>query len=111
MAEAKIKQGDRLPVLDATLVNEDGTAFNLTSADSVAFRMRAKGATTFAVEGAATIVSAAAGTVRYAWAEGDTDVVGVFYAEFVVTFSGSLTQTVPTTSQFIVRVYDAGIPG
>lgn len=111
MREFHIKQGDRLPVLDATLKNKDGTPIDLTTAVSVGFRMWVKGASTFAVDAVASVEDAEAGEVRYSWADGDTDDIGRYLAEFVITFSGSRTQTVPTVGTFTVNVNDAGIAG
>ena len=111
MREFNIKQGDRLPVLDATLQNRSGTPIDLTTAVSVTFRMWQRGATSFAVNAAATIVVAANGTVRYSWGASDTLVIGRYLAEFVITFSGSRNQTTPTAGTFFVNVIDAGLAG
>lgn len=89
-----IKTGDRLPVISATL-KSNGTAVDLTNATSVNFAYRLAGATTTTTV-AATIVSATAGTVKYAWGVGTTLVPGEYEAEWVVTWSGGEEQTFPS---------------
>lgn len=80
-----IYKGDLLPVLEATLHDEVGV-IDLTGA-TVRFQMRAPGTDVLEVDGAAAIVgSATAGVVRYTWATGDTDTVGVYLAWFQVTY-------------------------
>lgn len=109
-----IKKDDLEPALNATLsLVADGTPLDLTDAVSVAFRMWRQRVTggAYKASGAATIVDAAAGTVRYTWAAGDTSEAGDFLAEFVVTWAGSRPQTVPTAGAIHVRVEDGGLPG
>lgn len=107
-----VKQGDLLPSLSAILKTVDGVVIDLTTATSVLFRMwQQKTAPTFKVNAAAVVVVPAAGSVRYDWVGTDTDVVGDFRAEFVITWPGPKKQTVPTVGQFTVRVLDAGLPG
>lgn len=109
-----IKQGDRLPVLDATITKADGTALDLSTALSITFRMRnvnARPTGAFVVEAPATIVDAVSGRVRYSWASGDSNTPGQYAGEFVVVFPGPLQQTVPTSGYLSIVVVDAGLPG
>lgn len=88
-----IGQGDRLPVLTAGLKNGDGTAINLTGA-AVVLRMAAEDGTVKINSAACTIVDAPTGQVSYAWGATDTDTVGDYRSEFLVTVGG-LTFSVP----------------
>lgn len=98
-----LMKGDRLPKIQATLLDANQAAINLTGA-SVVFRMRAVGSTGAPkVSAAAVILSAVAGTVEYSWAAADVDTVGAFDAQWVVTYSG-LNQTVPNDSTIRVII-------
>jgi hypothetical protein len=65
--------------------------------------MRVKGGAVLKVNSAAAIVSALAGTVAYTWQAGDTDTLGIFDAEWVLTYSNGV-QTVPTSGYLAVKV-------
>jgi hypothetical protein len=73
---------------------------DLTGA-SVAFRMEVGGVS---LGGAATILSATAGRVSYAWGFNDTQSVGIHPAEFVVTWPGGKPQTFPGDDYLRVEV-------
>jgi len=108
-----IKQGDLLPSVEATLTDASGAAINLTSAVSVTFRMwrQRPGEVAYVVSRAATVVSAAAGTVRFDWQSGDTTEIGVFSADFLVMWPSSKPQTIPTVGNLVVNVLDGGLVG
>ena len=105
MTVVYVKKGDRSPLLTASLQLEDGTAIDLTSA-SVKFRMATQHGQNL-VNTTATIVSGTAGTVRYDWAAGDTDVVGKFRGEFEATLSSGRIVTVPNDSYIDIRIQDS----
>lgn len=89
-----LKRGDRTPALTATLQDVNGTAVNLTTATSVRFLLRpSRGGT--AVATAATIVTAASGTVRHDWPATTPD-AGSYQGEFEVTWTGGLLQSFPS---------------
>lgn len=102
MTTFHIKQGDTAPALQATLRYADGTAINLTGA-TVRFLMRPHDDATVAVNGAATVITAADGLVEYRWAAGDTDDVGIYQAEFEIA-QGSTIVTVPNAGYIVVQV-------
>ena len=93
--------GNRNPSITEN-ITVDGAAYDLTAASGVKFMSRAVGASTTTIDAAATIVSAAAGTVRYDWAANDVDTAGEFIGWWRVTVS-SKTQDV---GEFVYEVRD-----
>lgn len=105
MTTVYMKQGDRLPALRMQLLDSAGAVIDLTGA-TVAFRMRSVGGSLVSLTGTASVVSAAAGQVQFAWGAGDTDTVGGYQAEWACTFAGGVL-TVPTQSYITVQVVDS----
>lgn len=93
-----IKRGDQGPSLMATLLDANDAPINLTTADTILFKM---GAT---IDSAVVIVSAAAGTVRYDWDTGDTSRAGVFKAEFEIEWNDGRKQTVPNDGYININI-------
>lgn len=92
-----IKLGDRLPSLGCTLLDDTGTAQDVTGA-TVKFAVRRKGVPVTLLDASATVVTAASGIVRYDWAVGDTGTllgVGNFEGEFQVTLTNGKVGTFP----------------
>lgn len=102
MADFYIKAGDRWPYLEATLTDADGAAVSLAGA-TVKFVMATVGGTA-KINADVTVVNAAAGTVRYAWAAGDTTTPGTYRGEFVVTLSTSLEVTFPSDDYLTIEI-------
>ena len=96
------KKGDRHPPLDVVLRDQNGVV-DLTSASAVEFIMQDSSGTNV-VDGECTILDAASGRVRYSWAEGDTDTVGSFKAEWVVTWDDGLETTFPDDGFVTIRI-------
>ena len=88
----RMNTGDLQPSLQATLLNPDGTAANLTGA-TVVFTMSQRGVVLFS--NPATIVNATAGVVQYNWQPGNTNYYGSCIGFFTVTYPSGLTQTFP----------------
>jgi hypothetical protein len=100
-----IKQNDTSPAISGTCTDADGNAIDLTGA-SVRFHMRAKSDGTTKVDAAGAVISAAAGTIKYAWAAADTDTNGRYEAEFEITYADSSVETFPNTGYITVVVKD-----
>ena len=98
-----IKQNDTSPQILASLKDGAGNARDITGA-SVRFHMKRIGATTASVTSDATIINAAAGTVRYAWQSGDTSTAGSFQAEFQVTFATGAIETFPNDGSIAIEI-------
>jgi hypothetical protein len=99
-----IKRNDTLPVVDATLYGGDGNPINLSGA-TVRFLVATPDGT-LVVDGAASVIDAANGKVRYAWAPADTKTSGTFRAEFQITFGDGSILTVPNDSYIPVRIVE-----
>jgi hypothetical protein len=100
-----IKQNDTGPAMLATLQDASGNAINLVGA-SVRFHMRSVMGGNPVVDAAATVVNAAAGTVRYSWISADTNTVGSYQAEFQVTYADASVETFPNDSYIAVEIID-----
>ena len=105
MAKTRMKQNDTAPPFTATLKDGLGAVTNLTGA-TLKFLMRNRRTKAVKVNAVATVVSAALGTVSYAWAATDLDTVGVYDVEIEVTFSDATVETFPTGSFHELTVLD-----
>ena len=100
MSTIIVKRGDTRPALTANLSTAAGP-IDLTGA-TVRFVMGNPGEAAV-VNAAATIVDAAAGTVRYSWLPADTDTAGMWRAEWEITWPDGV-QTVPADGYDLVRI-------
>lgn len=80
----------------------DGAALDLTGA-TVTFRMSTTDYTTI-VDAAATIVTAANGTVKYEWQASDTATPGTFRGQFHVTLQSGQVLFSPTGGDFLIEI-------
>jgi hypothetical protein len=98
-----IKSGDLQPPLEPTLL-DGGEPVNLSTATNVQLKMRASQGGPLILDTPMTVVGDPAdGVVRYQWLAGDTDTVGKFYTEYVVTWPGG-PQTFPLEDYCLVVV-------
>ena len=100
MADIYLKQKDQLPILRATLSDENGPVDLTGGTVKVWFCLKAGGTPK---SGNCTIVDEAGGIVEYAWASGDSDTAGDYNLEFVATLAGK-TITFPNDGYLLLRV-------
>lgn len=99
-----IKRGDRLPEIGSILKDADDVVVNLTGC-TVLFIMKNKATAEVVITEPADIIGAAtAGTVHYAWAEGDTDVEGTYQGEWEVTFPDGRPETFPNNRYIQIKI-------
>lgn len=107
MADFSIKQYDTKPVFSAVLRDPSGNPVDLSTATSVEFRLRKSNERAHVVAAASIDVDPTTGRVSYAWADGDTDLVGDgMEAVIVVTWNDGSEQTFPTVGYVSVDVKD-----
>jgi hypothetical protein len=91
-----MKQGDLFP-FEYVLAYDDGTAIDLITAESVKIYMTADETETAIVDGeSCTITDASNGIIKYNWQSGETDDVGMYKIEFLITFTSGAILTVPS---------------
>lgn len=95
MPRYTLKQGDSLPTLQETLLDEVGDPIDLTSA-TVEFHMKRVLATLPTVQASATIIDGAGGQVEYEWGLNDMATPGTFDCEWMVTFGDERVQRSPS---------------
>lgn len=102
-ADFTIKTGDTAPPLIATLEDATANAVNLTAA-TIKFIMTDKASGVKQVEKPASLTDAVHGIVTYQWETGDTDIAGVYNAEFEVAWSDGTFETFPNSKYIIVKI-------
>lgn len=103
MADFTVKEGNLEPGIADTLKDSTGTVVSIETATGVLFRLLTLDRVTI-FERAAQIDDAANGFVSYAWIAGDTDIPGVYYAEFTVSWLGPRIQTTPPRGYIIIVI-------
>ena len=104
MATVYVKQNDTLPSINATIKDDNSTVIDLTGATVKFFMNDSTG--TNKVDGTGELVVAASGTVKYDWVTGDLDTVGIYSAEFQITFIGGTILTAPSSGYITIVVGD-----
>ena len=95
MSDLNFVQNDTAPSIFGTLTVL-GTPVDLTGAQGVRFQMRNVSSGRYTVDAPATVVTAAAGAVRYDLEDEDLRQPGAFIARWQVTFSdGSVQHSEP----------------
>lgn len=97
-----LKVGDRLPPIEAILLDAGGVAVDLTGA-TVDFVYRKVGETTGVVR-TATVVDAQTGKVKYDFVAADTTAAGLLDAEWQVTFTGGKKSTFPNHKHLRLQI-------
>lgn len=99
MASNILYAADRNPSVSATLYDGSGAVFNLTGY-TVQFALRRDYATSNLVKAAATVVSAAGGTVRYDWGSNDltSAVPGTYWGQWIATDGSSRAEHIDAGS-------------
>src|SRR5688572_11222169 len=106
MAEFTIAQGDLLPEIKTTLKDDTGTVVDLTGA-TVQFLMSLPGdIENPVIDDPATIILAAAGTVKYIWTGTDTATIGNYVARWRVTFADGREESFPNLTFNTVTITD-----
>ncbi|MGZ4745710.1 MAG: hypothetical protein ACXVYY_01370 [Oryzihumus sp.] len=103
MADFTIKSNDRLPSIQATLTDVNGSIPPLTGA-TVKFIMRLAGSSGTPKVAALASADPATGIVRYDWAPGDTNTPGRYQGEWEVTYASGKEQTFPTLTYHDITV-------
>lgn len=99
-----IKRGDRAPYLQVQVLNPDDTARDLSTASAIQLNMGKEGALVPKINmQPMTSIFLGQGIVEYRWAAADTDTVGEFRAEIVVT-EGGKSESFPHDGYIIVEV-------
>jgi hypothetical protein len=101
MADFVIKKGDRLPALRIEFSDSRGPLD--ISGCSIVFNYRKKKNGTL-VSRSVAIEDAVNGVAQYLWQEGDTNEVGVYLAEFIITFPDGRQLTFPADSFLIFEI-------
>lgn len=103
-----LKTGDTDPDFVAKLRKDNGNPKDLTGA-TISFYMKEVDEDTLAVDddttGNVSIEDASLGKVSYTWQAGDTDLAGVYEAEFEVDDGGEIS-TYPNVGYATVRIHE-----
>lgn len=108
-ADFYLKTGDLAPPITVALKYDDGSAVDLSDADSVVFRMKRHGTEVGLVEADAVIDNdPTTGKAEYAFQSGETDEAGNYDGEFSVVWGAGAPvpgpQTFPSSSYVRIKI-------
>jgi hypothetical protein len=105
MTEISMRQGTTLPILQATVKDDNGDVIDLSTVTAVVFRMyNTDGVKIDNVD--ASVVSAVDGTIKYEWTAEDTDTVASYNAHFKLTFASGGIMIAPSRNTLNIEVWD-----
>lgn len=102
----EIKKGDRLPELEVLCADRAGTAADLTGCTGALLYRKhtvSGDVETFAMSFRADRET---GLVYYEWAAGETDTVGLYACEIVVTYASGEESTFPARGTFKMEILE-----
>lgn len=98
MATYYVKQGNRSPLIQSSLLQPDGAVEDLTTATNVTLRARKANTSTYIVDDLATITDAPNGVVQYQFDATQTDDPGLLLIEWVKDAGLASEETYPNYS-------------
>lgn len=104
-----ISRGDTAPVFQRRLKNELGEVIDLNDVTDVDFHMRDERYESIVddnLSGNVQIADADKGEAAYEWQSGDTDAIGTYMAEFVITFSDGTQRTFPQRGSYTIEIME-----
>ena len=95
-----MKEGDRLPKLQMTLLDDEGLPIDLTNMETIQLFIApcVDGRRIVDAQSMAIVGDSKDGTVEYAWKAGDTDKSGEYKVEVVLTknaLTDAISQSIP----------------
>jgi hypothetical protein len=107
MTVFEIKRGDTAPAFEKSLNDELGQPVNLDGLTELDFHMRDENYETIVnddTSGGVSVDVEAGGRVSYQWQSGDTDTLGSYKGEFVVTYDNGTIQSFPRNGMYDIEV-------
>jgi hypothetical protein len=107
MTVFEIKRGDTAPAFEKSLNDELGQPVNLDGLTELDFHMRDENYETVVDDdttGNVSVENVVSGDVSYQWQSGDTDTLGSYKAEFVVTYDDGTIQSFPRNGMYDIEV-------
>ena len=103
MSDFIIKQNDTFPAIRAQVIQADDSPVNLSGALVRFIMVDSDGEVV--IDEPAEIVEAPEGRIKYAWQQGNTEVVGDYRGEFEATFATGEIVTMPNYTYIYIRIF------